>query len=365
LLLLAKRLLILHFYSKGHAPCFSIHFEQINYFSMKTIPILLAFLLFTLHTTAQDTFSIIAIDTITGEIGSAGASCLDNNQFPGSGGAVIISDILPGKGAIHTQSYWLAQNQANARLKMQEGLAPADILIWLRQNDPEGAFGALKRQYGIVDLDTQGHPRAAAFTGSSCLNYKNHKTGPNYSIQGNILLGPQILDSIEAHFLSSTGTLADRLMFALQGANVPGADSRCLNNGTSSLSAFLRVAKPDDSDDNLFLDLNVPSLPAGMEPIDSLQVLYDQWAASVLSGEPETFRIRIFPNPAEGQFSVVWDGSVGVLQLFNLTGQLMMKSPLIKGENRFSPEMPTGLFLAQITAGNQTVLTQKLFWTHR
>jgi len=46
---------------------------------------------------AQDTFSIIAIDTVTGEIGSAGASCIDENQIPG--GAIIISDILPGRGA--------------------------------------------------------------------------------------------------------------------------------------------------------------------------------------------------------------------------------------------------------------------------
>jgi uncharacterized Ntn-hydrolase superfamily protein len=329
---------------------------------MKTTITILTFLLFALRSSAQDTFSIIAIDTITGEIGSAGASCLDNNQFPGSGGAIIISDILPGKGAIHTQSYWLAQNQANARLKMEEGLAPADVLIWLRQNDPEGAFGTLKRQYGIVDLDPQGHPRSAAFTGSSCLSYKNHKTGANYAIQGNILLGAQILDSMEAHFISATGTLADKLMYALQGANVPGADSRCLSNGTSSLSAFLRVAKPDDATDNLFLNLNVPSLPTGMEPIDSLQLLYNHWKNTVNTGDPKLVKTLIFPNPAAGEFFVVWNGADGTIQLFNLTGQLLLDSPLQKGENKLSLQAPPGLLLAQIKAGNQTVLTQKLVW---
>ncbi|MEO0007461.1 MAG: hypothetical protein RJA20_1657, partial [Bacteroidota bacterium] len=84
---------------------------------------------------AQDTFSIVAVDTITGEIGSAGASCLDNVSFPGSGGAIIISDILPGRGAIHTQSFWVAGNQANARLKMEQGLSPSEVLTWVRQND--------------------------------------------------------------------------------------------------------------------------------------------------------------------------------------------------------------------------------------
>jgi uncharacterized Ntn-hydrolase superfamily protein len=55
---------------------------------------------------SQDTFSIVAVDTITGEVGSAGASCI-----PGS---MIISDVHPGLGAIHTQSYWNAINQDSA-----------------------------------------------------------------------------------------------------------------------------------------------------------------------------------------------------------------------------------------------------------
>ncbi|HNL38001.1 MAG TPA: DUF1028 domain-containing protein, partial [Saprospiraceae bacterium] len=205
---------------------------------------------------AQHTFSIVAIDTITGEVGSAGASCLDDNTFPGSGGAIIISDLLPGKGAIHTQSFWLEANQNNARQKMQEGLSPADILLWLKQNDPEGPFGAQKRQYGIVDFDPQGHPRSAAFTGNSCFDWKGHRVGANYAIQGNILLGPEVVDSMEARFLAAEGSLSDKLMAALQGANMVGADTRCTDNGTSSLSAFLRVAQPGDNDGQYWLDLN-------------------------------------------------------------------------------------------------------------
>lgn len=329
---------------------------------MKLLYSFLAIVLSCLNTMAQDTFSIVAIDTITGEIGSAGATCLDNITFPGSGGAIIISDILPGRGAIHTQSYWLPTNQANARLKMEEGLAPADILLWLRQNDPEGAFGALKRQYGIVDLDPQGHPRAAAFTGSSCLNYKNHKTGANYAIQGNILLGAQILDSMEARFLAATGTLAERLMQSMQGANVPGADSRCLNNGTSSLSAFLRVAKPTDSNDDFYLDLNVPSLPTGMEPIDSLQRLYDQWKATIASEEPGTPKARVFPNPAKGQFVLDWEGSEGAIQLYTTTGKLAFEASVVHGENIFAPKIQAGMYFIQIRVGGSIAQSGKIAW---
>ena len=66
-------------------------------------------------------------------------------------------------------------------------------------------------------------------------------------------------------------------MAALQGANIEGADSRCLDNGTSSLSAFIRVAEPSDSEGSFFLDLNINNTNNGQEPIDLLQTLYDQW----------------------------------------------------------------------------------------
>ena len=312
---------------------------------------------------AQDTFSIVAVDTITGEIGSAGASCLDNVSFPGSGGAIIISDILPGRGAIHTQSFWVAGNQANARLKMEQGLSPSEVLAWVRQNDVEGILSQVKRQYGVVDFDPQGHPRSAAYTGTSCFAYRGHKTGANYAIQGNILLGQQILDSMEARFLSTTGTLADKLMAAMQGANVPGADTRCLNNGTSSLSAFLRVAKPDDDENNLWLDLNVPSLPTGREPIDSLQTLYNNWKASSSTSTPEQYTAKISPNPSSGQISVVWTGPEALFRIHQIHGKPVFESRIQPGENRLYPTLPAGFYLAEFSVNGKTRKVLKMVVT--
>jgi uncharacterized Ntn-hydrolase superfamily protein len=309
---------------------------------------------------AQDTFSIVAVDTITGEIGSAGASCLDNIQFPGSNGAIIISDILPGRGAIHTQSYWNATNQNNARLKMEEGLSPTEILDFLKNNDPTGLIGAQTRQYGIVDFDPDGHPRSASFTGTQCLDWKGHHTGVNYAIQGNILLGPQIIDSIESRFINATGTLADRLMAALQGANVVGADSRCTDNGTSSLSAFLRVAKPNDDDNNLYLDLNVPSLPAGMEPIDSLQSLYDQWLTTS-AVEPTQYKVSIFPNPAS-QSVTIYSPQAGMVRIFTATGQLVFTKKIQQGNNQLSPALHTGLYFIQTQLKDGSSGHSRLIW---
>lgn len=322
------------------------------------ILLLFPFLVLAHWSFAQDTFSIVAVDPNTGEIGSAGASCLDNIGFPGSNGAIIISDILPGRGAIHTQSYWTATNQANARLKMQEGLAPAEIITWLKQNDVEGIFGQLKRQYGIVDFDSTGMPRSAAFTGTSCLNWKGHRTGLNYAIQGNILLGPQILDSMEAHFLQTEGQpLAMRLMYALQGANVVGADSRCTTNGTSSLSAFVRVALPTDTIGGFYLDLNVPSLPAGQEPIDSLQTLFDAWAVTATQ-EASGGSIQCFPNPSKnGSFSLFWPYSEGAeLKIYGTNGNQLRHIQVEGGLNTFESELPAGAYFIKVLGDSGNII---------
>jgi uncharacterized Ntn-hydrolase superfamily protein len=317
---------------------------------------------------AQDTFSIVAVDTVTGEIGSAGASCIDENQI--AGGAIIISDVIPGRGAIHTQSYWNSTNQQNAHNRMMEGMSPEEIIQWLSTHDAQN--NPAVRQYGIVDFDPEGHARSAGFTGVNCLNYKNHITGPNYAIQGNILLGQMILDSIEARFLNTEGSFAEKMMAALQGANVVGADTRCTNNGTSSLSAFVRVARPDDPIGGFYCDLNVPSVPAGMEPIDSLQTLFDAWLETVVGVNeirlPSIFKIH--PNPASDYFTVSGQQSaVGGQRSLNIVVNNVIgeKTGFVQAdidENwkiKFDVSAyPPGIYFVSLSDGSTVIQTQKL-----
>ncbi|MAX12761.1 MAG: secretion protein [Candidatus Marinimicrobia bacterium] len=211
------------------------------------------------------TFSIIAVDTLSQQVGSAGASCIGNS--------VIISDVKPGVGAIHTQSYYLQYNQNYASELMEEGLSPTEIIDLLIENDFQN--NPQIRQYGIVDLNENG--RSASFTGTNCIDFKGHISGPNYSIQGNILIGEDILNQMEYNFINTTGTLSEKLMAAMQGANIPGADSRCLDDEISSLSSFIRVANPEDDPENIFLDLRVANTFANLEPIDVLQNMYNDW----------------------------------------------------------------------------------------
>ncbi len=251
---------------------------------------------------SQDTFSIVAIDSITGEIGSAGASCVGSSSgYPH--GAQILSDVIPGIGAIHTQASWHATNQQRAHDWMMQGLSPQEIIDLLVANDV-GNNPAI-RQYGIVDYNG-GHPRSAAYTGVNCMDYKNHTAHLNYSVQGNILMGQQILDSMESKFLNTPGSLADRLMAALQGAKVIGADTRCGIHNTSSQSSFLRVARMNNQPDSLYLDLYMayPYNLTGIypvDPIDSLQTLYDDWKVYVsVKDKPGEFNpyLKVFTDPA-------------------------------------------------------------------
>ena len=261
----------------------------------------------TLHLNAQDTFSIVAADSSTREVGSAGASCVDLFSA-GIPDASFLGDLLPDTGAINTQAYYLAANQNNARAKMREGLSPAQIINWLVFNDVQG--NSAKRQYGIAGFNGV-NVSSAGFTGANCDNYKNHATGSidgiYYSIQGNILLGQMVIDSMESRFRKQEGDIACRLMAALQGAKMVGADTRCSSDGTSSLFAFVKVAQPTDAYGDPSFILTVKTHDnSHIEPIDSLQVIFDaaHFCETISVPENQENGMIIFPNPAGNEIEV-------------------------------------------------------------
>ncbi len=261
-------------------------------------PLLLAAALATWAPSAHATFSIAAVDPATGEVGSAGASCIS--------GSIILSDVHPDLGVIHTQSFWNGTNQAYARALMDAGFAPEDIIDSLVVNDAQG--DPTVRQYGIVDLVDGG--RTAGFTGENCYDYKGHDLFPTFVVAGNILLGQVILDDMATAFQTTPGDLADKLMAALQAANVPGADTRCTSK--PAISAFIRVAKPGDAVSDLWMDLNVNSTTSSQNPIDLLQELYDDFRGTVGVGfadaAPKGLRVlSVGPNPARADVRVALD----------------------------------------------------------
>lgn len=317
--------------------------------------ILTAIALLTPLASAHATFSICAVDPATGEVGSAGASCIS--------GSIILSDVHPGVGVVHTQSYWNAENQAYARALMDAGIPPDAIIDSLVAHDAQDAPEF--RQYGIVDL--VGGGRSAAFTGSSCIDHASDHTEPTFAVAGNILIGPGIIADMELAFETTDGTLADRLMAALIAANVPGADTRCLDDDKPAISAFLRVARPDDPDDDLTLDLNVNNTSSSQNPIDLLAEAYDEWQSTVSVPDaaitPSLVLHPVRPNPARTEatirFEVALRSRVRV-EVFDVNGRsvtTLVDGRMAAGAHHVtwdaSPHLASGVYAVRVEGNGE------------
>jgi uncharacterized Ntn-hydrolase superfamily protein len=323
--------------------------------------ILLLALLMLAGAPVRATFSIVAVDTITGEVGGAGASCIAGSQ--------IINDLIESVGAVHTQAWYLSGNQDNAHDLLAAGLTPDSIIGWLYANDVQDVPEL--RQYGVVTL--AGNGASAGFTGFATDYWKGHITGPGYAIQGNILLGPQIIDSMEFEFLNTEGPLEEKLMAALEAAKVPGADTRCLPNNKSSISAFIRVIRPGDGGTTYLYEV-INNTSGSTEPIDLLRVAFDEWKllkradadSSTVEATPlvieangsDTAVVTITPSNSEG--NPPSDG-VSLVTMANSGSGGIQASALDNGDGSFSALLTastsTGLdtITATVEAGGQAV----------
>lgn len=339
---------------------------------MKNLILLSFLLLFSSNIFCQDTFSIIAVDSITGQVGAAGATCVDG--IAQWGGIQLLNKIIPGKGGVNAQA-WICIgphiNLDNAMTQMDGGLSPQEIIDWLVANDACSSqnFNPEYRQYGVVDFDVNGSPRTAAFTGTNADDFKGHRVGADYAIQGNILLGAEVLDGMENGFNNTIGSLAQKLMGAMQGANMPGADQRCLARGTSSTSAFLRVYKPTDVVNDPYLELSILEMPFGEEPIDSLQNLFTNWenttSTESIFGENKV-EISLFPNPVNDwlQISLKSEKDLNLsLSIINASGinikDMSIPNSKVWNEKIDVKDFPSGLYYLQLKSKNGSSKTLK------
>jgi len=221
-----------------------------------------------------DTFSVVAWDTVNNEAATAGTSCvgftidfLGDLIFDGSNNII---------GAINSQAAYNATMQARARVRMEAGDTPDEIITWLQNNDDQSG-GQQARQYGVVGSDGAGGFDTAGHTGTSNSSYANHLGGNidgiYYSIQGNILLNADVLNDMETAFRNSQGSLTDRMMAALNGAKRVGGDNRCTTRGNSGRASFIKARRQGEATN--YLDLTLGPVADGVEPIDELQCLYD------------------------------------------------------------------------------------------
>lgn len=157
------------------------------------------------------TFSIVARDSVTGELGIAVAS-----RFFSVGS--VVPWAKANVGAVATQSFANTSFGWRGLELLQEGATPEEVLEILLRNDDDPD----RRQVGIVSFDG----KSITYTGSKCNSWAGGRSGPNYAIQGNILAGESVVTAMEKTFLETGGTLADRMYAALLAGDEQGGDAR-------------------------------------------------------------------------------------------------------------------------------------------
>ena len=200
------------------------------------------------------TFSIVALDALTGEMGVA----VQSKAF-GVGAAVAWAQA--GAGAIATQASTNMSFGPQGLELLGAGLSSGQVLGILLEGDE----GRENRQVGIIDA----HGEAVNFTGASCLDWAGGVTGAGYTCQGNILASEAVVSGMAEAFEATEGELADRLLAALVAAQAAGGDKRGMQ------SAAILVVRPSDrypEYEHRYIDLRVEDHE---DPINELIRLYE------------------------------------------------------------------------------------------
>jgi len=294
---------------------------------MKTVVMSLLFVL-ALCTPAFATWSVIAVDTRTGQVIIASATCVRQAGFPqrkplGSRDLMEVQAVIvPGIGVAACQAGAdnTRENQMLVYAELKKGTPPTEILELLKKQEaarkPEDQIE--RRQFGILAIPDgkritpQNNRAGFNGTGNSQASlFFSGQVGPNmyYQVQGNTLLGVDVVHKAALAFTRATGTLADHVMAAMAAADANGGDHRC-NCGVSVLDfvpcdektahvAYIAIAEKDDktgtshNDGQYYAYLSVTDdntvKGESGNPVKTLRLRYDAW---VKSGSP-----RLPPPP--------------------------------------------------------------------
>jgi uncharacterized Ntn-hydrolase superfamily protein len=215
------------------------------------------------------TFSILAYDPETGEIGGA----VQSRVFS-VGNGVLWAEA--GVGAAATQAIVDVSYGPQAIAMLKEGKTPEQVVKSIWQSDPDPRptdWSKEGRQFAVIDA--KGN--VFAYTGPKASAWAGHKScsaaKAKCTAQGNILAGPGVVDSMVAFFERTPGHLSFRLLAALEGGQLAGGDTR------GQQSAAMVIVKKDGGvwlHNDTVLRLQVDDSP---EPIKELRRLVEKAAA--------------------------------------------------------------------------------------
>jgi uncharacterized Ntn-hydrolase superfamily protein len=214
------------------------------------------------------TFSIVARDPAADEWGIAVQS-----RFLAVG--AVVPWAQAGVGGVATQAWANVAYGPAALGWLRDGLSAADVVDRLIAADE----GRDHRQLGVVDA--QGG--SAAWTGPRCFRWAGHRSGVNYTCQGNILAGEAVILAMEDSFLGSAGPLSHRLVAALRAGQQAGGDSR---GQQSAALLVVREGGGYGGSTDRAVDLRVDDHGSPIDELDRLLALH-----------------RVFFSPATAQLT--------------------------------------------------------------
>ncbi|MCB2155587.1 DUF1028 domain-containing protein [bacterium] len=208
------------------------------------------------------TFSIVAYDPETGELGVAVQS-----KFFAVGSVVPFAEAEVG--AIASQAFGNTTFGPRGLRLLKEGMSVHETLDLLLASDQQREH----RQVGIVDAE--GH--SATYTGKECMEWAGGRAGKNYAVQGNILTGEEVVVAMEKAYLDSKGELlGERLLRAIEAGQAAGGDSRGMQ------SAAIYIVKKGagyGGYNDVYCDLRVDDHE---EPIKELRRIFHIWKYNAL-----------------------------------------------------------------------------------
>jgi uncharacterized Ntn-hydrolase superfamily protein len=204
------------------------------------------------------TFSLCAIDPTTGQSGAAVTT-----RVPFVGRAV--PHVRAGVGAVCTQAATVVEYGPRGLDLLEKGVEPQAVLQQLLADDQQRE----SRQVGVIDMKG----RSAAHTGKNNGNWAGSRQGTHYTVQANIMVGPEVVEAVAASFEATEGTglpLGERMILALEAGQAKGGDRRW----GSLQSAAIKVADPNNpgrGGDHIALAIEVGEHP---EPVGEMKRIY-------------------------------------------------------------------------------------------
>ncbi len=262
-----------------------------------------------MQSSAFATWSLLALDTRTGQVIIASATCVPQSRFPPRPSRDLMdiqAVIVPGVAVAACQAAVdnSGQNQQLVFDELKKGTPPAEIIEKLREFEkakgPEDDRME-RRQFGIIDMQGRRAGHSGSGNGNASLDVSGN-VGDYifYQFQGNSLLSDDVMLNAEVAFTKTKGTLADRVMAAMEGADEKGGDGRCTCEeapypmapceGKTSHVAYILISDTGDPEGEGFnggtyfayisaTDQNIQPWE-NANPVKTLRMRYDIWKDS-------------------------------------------------------------------------------------